>query len=35
MGRERGHEEIGVTDRTRESRPGLDSSYYLVEPFWV
>jgi hypothetical protein len=34
-GRERGHEGIGVPDRTRERRPESDSSCYLVEPFWV
>ena len=26
---------IGVPDRTKEERPGLDSRYYHVEPFRV
>ena len=28
-------DEVGVLDRTKEEGPGLDSSYYMVEPFGV
>ena len=33
--KEREHDEIGVPDRPREEEPGLDSSYYIMEPFGV
>ena len=34
-GRKKEREGIGVPDRTRERKPGSDSSCYLTEPFWV